>query len=486
MLAPAGHAFSFEDLQGRARELAARQFEPDSSKIPNSLLELNYDQYRRIQFNHQRAWWRAEGLPFQIEFFLPGGYHRQIVKINEIVSGHARAIPFEPSLFEIGTNQLPPPSSAGGYAGFRLEYSPANFGEVAAFLDASYFRMIGRGQSYGASARGLAIDTSSGGLEEFPVFKEFWVQRPAKSDTEITVYALLDSPSVSGAYQFVIRPGSITSVAIHATLFPRHEIKQLGIAPLTSMFLYGENDKPPFGDYRPEVHDSDGLLIHNGRGEWIWRPFVAFKFPHGNSFLDENPQGFGLMQRQRSFTAYEDPEARYEDRPSLWVQPHGGWTKGAVELLQLPSTKEITDNLVAFWTPTATPKPNEGLDLAYEILWTTTDPEPEALGHVIATRIGRIGHTSHWHLIVDFAGKLLEAAPGQTNFVPDVSLGAGVQGVATNLFKIEETKAWRLAMEIVEPTHPAELRALLKSGDRPLTETWSFTWHPDEFNDRAQ
>jgi len=388
-------------------------------------------------------------------------------------------------LFEIDTNRLPLPATASGYAGFRLEYSPASFGEVTAFLDATYFRMIGRGQSYGASARGLAIDTTSTQPEEFPIFKQFWVERPGRSDMEISLFALLDSPSVSGAYHFVIHPGSITTAKVQATLFPRVQIKQLGLAPLTSMFLYDENSKPPYGDYRPEVHDSDGLLIHNGHDEWIWRPLETKKRLRDNTFWDENPLGFGLMQRQRNFTKYQDPEARYEDRPSVWIQPHGKWGKGAVELIQLPSGKEAADNIVAFWTPAAPLKAGGRIDLEYEMSWMNSDPEPPTLGRVLATRFGRIVNKSaDWGISVDFAAPLTEAASPQLQ--PEIAFCPDVQGVSTNLFKVPETGVWRLVMEIVEPKQTVEMRAFLKNGERPLTETWTFTWHPDDLIGPAQ
>ena len=220
---------------------------------------------------------------------------------------------------------------------------------MVTFLGASYFRGLAKGQKYGLSARGLAINTAEMIGEEFPIFKEFWLQKPKTKDKVITLYALLDSKSVSGAYRFEIIPGANTIMNIEAHLFPRENIQKIGIAPLTSMFLFGENNKNDFDDFRLEVHDSDGLLVHNGHGEWLWRPLDNSKKLRISSFVDNGVKGFGLLQRDRDLSNYQDFEANYQSRPSAWVEPLENWNDGYVQLVEIPSRQEIHDNIVAYW-----------------------------------------------------------------------------------------------------------------------------------------
>src|SRR5205085_6387853 len=156
---------------------------------------------------------------------------------------------------------------------------------------------------------------------------------------QVTVYALLESQRATGAYRFDIVPGAETVVRVQARLYLRAaatQVATLGIAPLTSMFFSGEN-QPRRGDFRPEVHDSDGLQVATGDGEWLWRPLQNPARMTVTSFAVRELRGFGLMQRDRTFSSYEDTEARYERRPSAWVRPLSDWGPGRVELVQLPT-----------------------------------------------------------------------------------------------------------------------------------------------------
>ena len=473
-----GAEFTFENLQVLAKNLAAQPFKSGSNEVIEPLLNLSYEQYQAIQFNHQKALWREEGLPFRLEFFLPGSGHKQVVSLHEIAPDGVRDIVFDAQLFDLGSNHLKLPANLG-YAGFRIVQPGIDVIEVAAFLDASYFRMIGRGQDYGTSARGLALNTVADESEEFPTFRQYWIHRPEKNDRTITVYALLDGPSVAGAYRFIIQPGTTTVAVVKATLFARREVKEFGIAPLTSMFLYGKNGHPPFSDFRSEVHDADGLLMHNGRGEWIWRPLEAGKMTRVDSFQDESPRGFGLMQRERDFECYQDLVAGYQRRPSVWVQPLGNWGKGVVELVQLASDQEAFDNVVAFWRPTATPQAGHALDVNYELHWTTNDPSGLGLGHVRATRIGRMtGKLPHLRFVVEFAGAAVESLPKTEPLTANIVYGAAAERVAHDLFKNEFNQTWRLVIEIVEPRQALSLRAGLERQGQPITETWNYTWQP--------
>jgi len=475
-------AFDFQDLRREAQSLAARPYQTETNRIPDSLARLSYVEYRAIQFNQRKALWRDAGLPFQLEYFHPGYSNRQTVSLHEIAGEEVRLIPFQSSLFEYGTNRLDLPADLG-FAGFRVVHPVKDFGEVAAFQGASYFRLIGRGQIYGTSARGLALNTTSAEGEEFPLFKQFWIRRPEKSAKEITVFALLDSASMTGAYQFIIRPGTTTVATVKAVLFPRREIKEVGLAPLTSMFLHGKNGRPAFTDFRPEVHDADGLLIQNGRGEWIWHSLETGKMMRVNAFQDENPRGFGLMQRDRDFEHYQDVIAQFERRPSVWVRPLGKWGRGAVQLVQLPSNREFLDNVVVFWIPAARLQPGTPVELEYELHWSHLDPGLGSLGHVRATRVGRVivepaQGVPNLRFVVDFDGNAVESLSAKQKLSVKIEYGEDVTLVADSLFKNTTNGTWRLVIEIADPRKAVDLRAFLMRGGEPITEPWTFTWQP--------
>jgi glucans biosynthesis protein len=451
----AGDAFEFEDVRAMAQALAAKPFQPSREELPAELLRLSYVEHRAIRFNQQKALWKDEKLPFEIEFFHPGYFHKQVVTLHQIDGDRVGQIPFNAEFFDYGTNRLRLPQDLG-FAGFRVTHPLKDFGEVGSFVGASYFRMIGRGQIYGSSARGLALNTVLREEEEFPSFQQFWLRKPRSSDKELIVYALLDSPSVAGAYRFIIRPGTNTLATVRAALFPRRELKEFGIAPLTSMFLHGENGRALFDDFRPEVHDADGLLMQSGRGEWIWHPFEKGRMMRVNAFKDENPRGFGLLQRDRDFDHYQDLVAHFERRPSVWVRPLGNWGQGAVRLVQLPSDREFFDNVVAFWVPATPPTTGTVTDVEYELHWTKSDPAPIRLGRVEATRIGEVvteppRNPPHLRFVVDFGGEALESLTAKEQLSARVEHGPDVQFVADSLLKNDMNQTWRLVIEIVQP-----------------------------------
>ncbi|MFA5262479.1 MAG: glucan biosynthesis protein, partial [Opitutaceae bacterium] len=314
--------FDFEILRYKARMLASKPYEQRAVRVPEWLLmpQFSYDQHREIRFKPSQAWWLRANLPFQLQFFHPGFVYNKTVQLSELRGNHARPIKFDVDLFDYGHNRLNGEiPDTMGFSGFRIHYAlnrPEYMDELAVFQGASYFRALCKNAVYGLSARGLAIDTGEPTGEEFPVFEDFWIEKPERDATDITVYALLDSPSIAGAYRFVIKPGAETVMQVKCALFLRRPVKVLGIAPLTSMFWHGENSSSHYGDFRPEVHDSDGLMISHAGGEWLWRPLTNPPNVRSSAFADQNPRGFGLVQRDRRFTSYEDLEANYHQRPS--------------------------------------------------------------------------------------------------------------------------------------------------------------------------
>ena len=479
---PAAGPFDFAQLRERTAALAQEPYRGPTNRVSQQLLDLSYVQRQAIQFRPQKALWVNEGLPFAVEFFLPDAYHPQTVTIHEVSPGGIRRVPFSPDLFTYGTNRLQLPPDLD-FAGFRIVQPQEGFGEVAVFLGASYFRMIGRGQVYGASARGLSLNTVLMQQEEFPLFREFWLRRPGQGDPTMTVWALLDSPSVAGAYEFLIVPGKVTVAQIKAALFPRREVKEFGVAPLTSMFLYDETSHPPLSDFRPEVHDSDGLLIDAGHGPRRWRPLESSKMMRVNAYLDINPKGFGLIQRDREFEHYQDLVARFEMRPNVWIKPIGNWGSGQIELVQLPTNIEYTDNVVAFWVPAHPPKPGQAFELAYEIQWFTNEVASATLGYVRSTRIGLVrdentNRAPNLRFVIDFAGKVVESLTAGDQLDAEVNYGEGTKLVADTVAKNPLNGTWRLVVEFAAPKKAVDLEAVLKRRGQPVTETWTYTWQP--------
>ena len=495
LLAPlVGHAadmpFDFEVLQFRAKTLAAKPYETRPTKVTKSLTSLTYDQYRDIRFDPSKALWKKDHLPFEVQFFHPGFIYNKTVQIYQVQNGPAELVPFSTQFFQYGPgvhlNDVP---DDVGYTGFRVHAplnAPGYYDELVVFQGASYFRALGQGMRYGLSARGLALNTGEAGGEEFPIFEEFYLRKPAADAKELTVYALMDSPSVTGAYEFTVKPGASTYTNVHAVVYLRANtsIKSFGIAPLTSMFWHGENSTSRDDDFRPEVHDSDGLMMERGSGEWLWRPLDNPKAIQIVSFNDENPRGFGLVQRDRKFEDYEDIEAAYHLRPSTWVQPVGNWGSGSIRLVELPTPDETNDNMVAFWVPQTLPAPGTPIEFRYNLQWFMENnaiKRPPA-GRTVATRIGhsRTHETDLERFWVDFDSSYLESCPPTPAVESVVTVGGGAKLVHQSLQKNLFNNTWRVAFALKPDGSgkPVELRCFLKREPHILTETWSYLWTP--------
>lgn len=342
-LAPAAQAAgSFDQVVTQARTAAAAPFQPNEFALPEVLRRLDYDSYRKITFRRERSLWRNADEPFRVQFFHPGYLFDHPVRIHEVVRGEIQEVRFSPKYYRYP--ELDPVSVAGdctlGFAGLRILY-PLNhrdrWDEVISFLGSSYFRALGAGQIYGISARGLAVNTGENFTEEFPAFREFWLVQPKSGARQMEFYALLDGPSVAGAYRFLLTPGADTQLEIEAHLFFREAVKALGIAPLTSMFWRGEDDSRPPNDKRSEVHDSDGLLIDRDG----WHPLAPVTQVTTQRFPQKDATGFSLLQRDRDPAHYHDREAHYELRPSVRVEPLSDWGTGSIVLFRLPGAERI-------------------------------------------------------------------------------------------------------------------------------------------------
>jgi periplasmic glucans biosynthesis protein len=474
-----GVAFEAAAVRATARDLAQKPYKAPDNKLPDALKDLSYDRYRMIRFKPDQAMWRAEGLPFQLQFFHRGFYYTNRVDLYEVKDGIATPIVYSPDMFTFGDQPVPEIKGNLGFAGFRI-HGPINrpdyFDEIGVFLGASYFRAVAKGQIYGLSARGLSIKTADPTGEEFPIFKSFWIERPAKGANSIVVHALLDSESAAAAYRFTIRPGETTTFDIEVALYPRVQIEQPGLATLTSMYFFGPNDRGGVDDFRPSVHDSDGLAIQNGRGEQLWRPLSNPADLQVSAFVDNSPRGFGLMQRERAFRHFEDLEARYEKRPSAWVEPIGDWGEGEVRLVEIPTSTEINDNIVSFWRPRNPTRAKGEYTYTYRVHWGARLPKPQPVAQAVATRIGA-GTGETRQIVIDFAGENLKAVPPA-----DIKANVSVdKGTLRNIVVHQnpEITGTRVSFQLAAGSEKAiELRAQLTRGDDPLSEVWVYRWTP--------
>lgn len=481
---------SLDTLAKVALSLADKPYEEDADTLPESLTSLTYDQYRAIRFDPGKALWREQS-PFEIQFFHPGFIFRNRVKINTLTpEGSVQPFPYSRSNFTLGkpvADLKIEKSEAPGYAGFRVHYplNSKNYkDEVAVFQGASYFRLVGPGQVYGLSARGVAVDTAESSGEEFPRFVEFWLQPPQNETNTLVMYALLDSASLTGAYRFELTPGVNTEMLVEARLFARNDINKLGLAPLTSMFFYGENSVVGEDDYRPEVHDSDGLLLATADGEWIWRPLNNPSTLSVVSFQGKTPKGFGLLQRDRRFERYLDAEAHYHDRPGVWIQPLGDWGSGRVELVEIPTDSETNDNIVAYWVADKKIRKGDAVQIRYRMSTVNQGPGHAELAKVVRTRNGwgyipgqERPPQTHRQFIVEFQGDALSRLGDEQEVEADLSVNAGkVSDLVVT--KLAATGAWRASFKVqTEEDKPADMRLFLKLRNQRLSEVWSYVWN---------
>ena len=491
--------FDREWLVAEAERLS-REPDPDARmKFEGDYADLGYDGYRDLRFRADARPWAGQGLSFELDLLPPGFLYDRPVSIHLVEDGRAVELPYDPALLDTGPlASVPTNPDELAWSGFRVRHPlnrPDVMDEVVVFQGASYFRAVARDQLYGLSARGLAIDTAEPDGEEFPRFVAFWIEKPSPDAASITVHALLQSESVTGAYSFAITPGEETRMEVRSTLFPRVDLAHVGIAPLTSMFLFDATNRDDFDDWRDEVHDSDGLQMVNGVGERLLRSLGNGRTLQVSSFVDRDPKAFGLVQRHRAFADYQDAEARYDLRPSAWVEPVGAWGEGRVELVEIPSREEIHDNVVAYWRPSATLEAGSRHDYDYRLSWTATPADAVPLWRLNAARTGRsLTDPDLRRVVLDFAPPAGVAVPTATPgnvgdaaiagggvgidaLRPNVSAGEGeVRNVVAS--RLPGGERYRLSFEYdPKKAEAADLRVRLSTEDgTPASETWLWRW----------
>jgi glucans biosynthesis protein len=482
--------FSYDWLKAHARDLSTQPYREPPRPDPAIVSKIDYDAHGKLRFRKEYALYREGAFP--VSFQHVGMFFPNTVRMHAIDGESAREVLYDPTYFTVGQNHV----AAGlgqepsAFAGFWV-HEPARKGDLdkvepwATFLGASYFRGVGELGQVGMSARGIALAPGSGGPEEFPGFVAYWFEPAASEDAPVTVYALLDGPSVCGAYRFLLRRTSGVVMDIEANVHPRRTIERLGLAPLTSMYWFSETAKPTMVDWRPEVHDSDGLAIWTGAGERIWRPLNNPERIAISSFVDERPRGFGLSQRDRNFDHYQDG-VKYDKRPSVWVEPQGDWGRGVVQLIELPTDDEIHDNICAMWIPDAPHGAGSHIEIAYRLHWLADEPYPSALGRCVATRLGNGGQPGQPRpqgvrkFMVEFLGGPLTDLPHGTLPEPVLSSSRGeFSYIFTEAVPDDVPGHWRAQFDLtVEGAAPVELRCYLRNGDSILTETWLYQYRP--------
>ena len=503
VLGPAA-VFSWAELIEEARRMSKQDYQPALQANRPVLEQIDWEAHGKIRFKPEDALFADGPGQYPIAFFHPGRFFQlpvQMYRLDQRLDEKqplilAREILFDKHLFEIPVDSPAQQLDAHtNFAGFRIQESRLgdqaaldwHNNDWAAFLGASYFRAIGDEFQYGLSARGIAINVAATDqLEEFPAFTRFYFEPPVAGSDFLVVYALLDGPSITGAYKFTLTRNNAVLMEIEANLFLRRDVARLGIAPATSMYWFAEKDKPFQTDWRPEVHDSDGLALWTGANEHIWRPLLNPQGTNVSAFADHNPRGFGLMQRQRHFGQYLDA-VHYERRPSLWIEPLGDWGDGAVQLVELPTDEEIYDNIVAMWVPSAKASAGSSYQLHYRLHWMAAEPFIMDLARCVASRIGRGGvpaqrPVAEHKFEVEFQGSALEPfVPGAAvQAVLTVSRGK-ISNLATEAVPDGVAGHWRAFFDLSgleQATDPVEIRMFLRHGQQTLSETWLYQYHP--------
>lgn len=489
----ADEEFSYAWLKGHARNLAEQPFVSAKGDVPEVLSSLDWDEYQQLHFKREQSLWQKDDTAYRATFFHLGQGFITPVHINVVENGKSTPVDYSSKMFNYGDSHVNGKALPQdlGFAGFRMQFGTDWERDIVAFLGASYFRAVGAEMQYGLSARGLAIDTAMNKPEEFPVFTNFWFEKPTPNSDEVTIYALLDSDSITGAYRFDIKAGEPLTMRVDAALYPRKEIERLGVAPLTSMYMIGENDRRTNYDWRPEIHDSDGLEMLTGNGEHIWRPLGNPEQLRFNAYMDNNPKGFGLMQRDRNFDHYLDDGVFYEKRPHLWIEPIGNWGEGSVQLVEIPTLDETFDNIVAFWNPAQEIVPGQELLYSYNMYWGSEAPVQSGKATVQSTYTGIggvVGKKRDYYskrFAIDFEGEIFQMLGQKTEVKPVIETSRGRVEI-TSARPQHHIGGYRAMFDLVpdESVAPINIKVHLEANGQPISETWVYQWNPPAPADR--
>lgn len=475
-----GAAFSHTVVIDIARVLAKRPYVAPANDLPEPFASLPFDLYQGIRARPEALLWGGEARGFAVEPTHRGFVYGQNVQLFAVEDGRVRRLVYDRAQFDFGRVTPPPGIGDLGYSGVRLFAANGDGArsEIAQIQGASFFRAIARGQEFGATARGLTLKPADPRGEEFPAFRALWIERPIPGSGALVIHGLLDSESATGAVRLTFRPGDVTIVDVEQVLMPRVALDHVGIGAVTGTYLFGPQSRRLSDDLRPAMHEVQGLQMLTGRGEWIWRPLTNPETLQISVFSDETPKGFGLVQRERGFGFYEEDERRLDRRPSVWIEPLADWGPGAVQLLEIPSSSETSDNVLAYWRPRQPWAAGTEVSVAYRQYWGWSPPEAPPLATVTATRVGRGSAPRRRRFLVSFTGDGLADAGTLVEMRPSLSATPGtVQNL--RVFPYPEWRTVRVAFEVETGSETlSELRLALDSGRGPLSETWLYRWTP--------
>lgn len=468
--------FGPNTVRDLSRALAKKPYEAPKAPLPDPFNSLTYDQYVAIRPKPGSAVWSGDNVGFAIEPLHRGFIFSTPMDIYIVEGGFARKLTYESSAFEFGKLVIPPNLPDIGFSGFRVLRTVAGGSyDVAIYQGASFFRAEARGQNFGVTARGLSIRTADPQGEEFPIFRSVWIEKPTLTDNVLVIHALLDSPSLTGAYRFTLRPGEATIIDTEMTLNTRAAVDHFGLGAMSATYLFGPLDHKRPDDIRPMVHEVDGLQMLTGKSEWVWRPVSNRNTLQISAFTDSNPRGFGLLQRNRSFEAYQDDDAHWELRPSLWIEPIGDWADGEVRLVEIPSDSENNDNLIVYWRPRTSLAANSEIAYAYRQFWCWSPPAKPPLATVVESREGKFGAKLR-RFLAEFTSEAFAKPERLAEIKPNIAAKPG-RIVAVRTFPSKERMTFRVLFDL-EPTSDgvSEIRLVLEAEGKPASETWLYRW----------
>lgn len=461
-----------------ARAAAKQAYKPLPNDLPDQFSKLTYDQYVAIRAKPSAIIWANETLGFALEPLHRGFIFSSPVTINLVSQGQAQRVIYNTAQFDFG--KIAPPARMGdiGFSGFGILVPQKDNGltQIATIQGASFFRAIAQGQRFGVMARALSIKTADSRGEEFPAIRSVWIEEPNLATDALVIHAFIDSESMTGAYRFTLHPGEATIIDTECTLFARAKVDNFGIATMSGTIVSDAIDHRLPDDTRLRIADVGGLQMSTGHGEWLWRAISNRETLQISTFVDENPHGFGFLQRDRAFHDYQDDDQHWEIRPSLWIQPIGDWGAGGVELIEIPNKSESNDNIIAYWRPQQPLAAGGETSFAYRQFWCWNPPEQPALALVTDSRSGRGSDQKRRRFLVEFQGDLLGDAQQSAAVKPVLTASPGAV-VFIKTYPYPNIKTYRTLFEIDPGSETAsELRLVLENGGKPISETWLYRW----------
>jgi periplasmic glucans biosynthesis protein len=472
-----GQPFEFSKLQAVARILAQRPYQPPVNDLPAAFGNMPYDQYVTIRAQPQAVLWANENRGFTVEPLHRGYAFLPATQLFTIEDGVVRRVAFDSGKFDYGRVTPPPVGLDLGFSGFRLAFGQERTQLVSIFQGPSFYRALALGQNFGAIARGIILKPGDQKGEEVPQVRGYWLERPPQGADTLIINVLYDAESVTVAARMTVRPGEMTLIDHETSIFARQAIEHFGVGCVMASYLYAPQSRRQFDEVRPAVHEASGLQMVTGAGEAIYRPLSNPAVLQVSAFVDDNPKGFGLVQRDRDPAHFMDDDQRFERRPSVWVEPLGEWGPGTVQLLEIPSDSEVNDNVISYWRPRRGLAAGAEMTVGYRQYWGWTPPHRMPLAHVIRIRQGRVGQQGRRRrFVLDFHGDDLADAAIVAGLKPLVSATPGtIQNVRLSPFP--EIRQARVSFDLDPGAEVlSELRLVLESGGRPVTETWLNRW----------